>query len=390
MGNSTLPKPSFPALTGLRAVFILWVMFVHLSRKAVPGFLLSAHENWSFGVDGFFAISGFLVMRSLEQAYSKGMDGGSKAEVVKGYLSRRVSRIWPGYYITLLSLGMFACLIRGGLYFQLKQFSSIIPSFLLFYANYVLPPLHREVPLILKILWSISFQEQFYLLLLVLVAIPKENWRAVVLFSVASSIALRFLSLLIFDLNSGDHGNRMESWLILNLDAIGWGCLAWLHIRTLRVWLGTQTRMWVAGLSLLCVFVLSVTLRSYWPSDPARAVFCTFRAISLTGIVVLVSELDRLSFNAVEILNTKLFQFVGMISFEIYLTHIFVYSVLEKSFLKESHGLFLVALPCSVFTGWMMYRFVSAPANQSMRSLLEGRRELLGFLHVRVGSRSSM
>ena len=89
-----------PALDGLRAFSILWVVFHHLPLRA--GLLWSGLEfvrhRGELGVEIFFAISGFLVTRSLEQCWRS---TATTAEATKEFFMRRLARIWPPYYIAL-------------------------------------------------------------------------------------------------------------------------------------------------------------------------------------------------------------------------------------------------------------------------------------------------
>ena len=92
-----LSRP-FIALTGLRAILLFWVMFIHTPVHFIWNGLINIHQNWGLGVDGFLALSGFLVMRSLDHCDKLAHKNGQpRRAVVQDFMMRRISRILPPY-----------------------------------------------------------------------------------------------------------------------------------------------------------------------------------------------------------------------------------------------------------------------------------------------------
>lgn len=160
-------KPSFyrPELDVLRffaflSVFVYHTLYVpldHLVGRGVPMWFaqlqVSISRVGAYGVDLFFALSAYLITELLlrEKEYRGTLD-------VKSFYIRRILRIWPLYYVFVLLAAVVPFLnpYHG---FSLKY---VLP-FLFLAGNWSTiafgPPYSAALPL-----WSVSIEEQFYLL----------------------------------------------------------------------------------------------------------------------------------------------------------------------------------------------------------------------------------
>ncbi|MEI6552938.1 MAG: acyltransferase [bacterium] len=123
--------------------------------------------NGDVGVSFFFVLSGFLITYLLFRE----KDNNGKISL-KHFYQRRILRIWPVYFTTLI-IGFFilpvvARMILSGSFsggnfiFSLNPPFSILPHFIFFLANFVLAFFGgSSVPT--DVLWSVSVEEQFYL-----------------------------------------------------------------------------------------------------------------------------------------------------------------------------------------------------------------------------------
>jgi peptidoglycan/LPS O-acetylase OafA/YrhL len=139
-----------PTLDGMRAISIALVLLGHLAgTKNFPRLLGPLGDFASFGVRTFFVISGFLITELLlrEQA-------GRGAISLQHFYLRRVFRIFPAAYVFI------AVIAFCGSVFSLITLN---PHDLLFAATYSTNfDLHRSW--YVGHLWSLSVEEQFYLL----------------------------------------------------------------------------------------------------------------------------------------------------------------------------------------------------------------------------------
>ena len=124
--------------------------FYHLLRPHIP----IAH----IGVNYFFTLSSFLISYLLLSEIKE-----TKSVKIGYFLIRRILRIWPLYFSILL----FPFVVLPKLYFFVDPNASItLPDllpFLLFYSNFYIINHGVEFVFVLTILWTISVEEQFYL-----------------------------------------------------------------------------------------------------------------------------------------------------------------------------------------------------------------------------------
>ena len=151
-----------PALTGIRALAVYIVVLFH---SDIP--LL---ESGYIGVDLFFVLSGFLVCNVLADEYKK--DG--KLTLPKFY-ARRMRRLLPAMGAMVLSVSLFFVLLQNTS--ERIKFVPSARSALLYFANWnfiiesadYFAPEAQTNPF--GHLWSLSIEEQFYLLFPIFFAI---------------------------------------------------------------------------------------------------------------------------------------------------------------------------------------------------------------------------
>jgi peptidoglycan/LPS O-acetylase OafA/YrhL len=170
-----------PALDGLRAVSILLVIFSHVLQtyhwsQAVP--FVWRLDPGATGVSVFFVISGYLITTLLlrEQVQHQSIS-------LRGFYVRRFFRIVPAY---LVFLAVVALLTLGGvLHVQGLHFAAA----LLYVTNYVpvdWPLLHT---------WSLSVEEQFYMLFpLLLIRCKRPTLITVLSLTLGLSLLARLLN----------------------------------------------------------------------------------------------------------------------------------------------------------------------------------------------------
>ena len=160
--SSKPTKKYFENLDGLRALAAFSVIFTHLSYFILPDSKLKfgLKAIFSFGGVGgrlgvifFFILSGFLITYLLftEQEFSKNIQIG------KFYI-RRVLRIWPLYFITLI-IGFFIIPYLKGVGHE----NASGWMYLLFLANFDHILHGFPTVSVLGVHWSVCVEEQFYI-----------------------------------------------------------------------------------------------------------------------------------------------------------------------------------------------------------------------------------
>jgi peptidoglycan/LPS O-acetylase OafA/YrhL len=159
-----------PEIQGLRAVAVLTVVVFHVWPAAMPGGFV--------GVDVFFAISGFLITAHLLRE----VDARGRLSLL-GFWARRARRLLPAALLTLLVCAVATLLLVPELYWQ--QFLTEIGASTTYVQNWQLAAdavdylgaENRPSPV--QHFWSLSAEEQFYVVwpLLIALAAAVARWR---------------------------------------------------------------------------------------------------------------------------------------------------------------------------------------------------------------------
>jgi len=150
------PSNRIPSLDGLRAMSILFVLIGHLSGR-LSG--VTARLS-SFGVHVFFVLSGYLITRLLQHEYER----AGRIDLVAFY-RRRSFRIFPAAFTYILVVALLFPVSRPAL---------------LYAATYTVSYHLLSTPDLFLHLWSLSVEEQFYLLwpLALLLGFARRAWVA--------------------------------------------------------------------------------------------------------------------------------------------------------------------------------------------------------------------
>lgn len=150
---STTPNPkTIPALDGVRGVAVTLVVVFHLRPDLVPG-------GW-VGMSVFFPLSGFLITRLLLAELAR-----NRQISLRQFWSRRARRLLPALYALLACVGIV--LVIKGMWNSTEQGATWSS---LFYVNNWWQ-LHGSTdywsqfgaPSVFEHLWSLSVEEQFYI-----------------------------------------------------------------------------------------------------------------------------------------------------------------------------------------------------------------------------------
>ena len=143
-----------PGLDGIRAIAVIGVLLYHADLPFMPGGFL--------GVDVFFVLSGFLITSLILEE----LDRSGRVDFARFYLGR-ARRLVPALVLVLLATSIAAAFIYRDAARQVA--ADVLAS--VFYVNnwwYVLADQsYFEFigrPALLKHLWSLSVEEQFYLI----------------------------------------------------------------------------------------------------------------------------------------------------------------------------------------------------------------------------------
>lgn len=286
-----------PSLDGLRAIAVTLVVLKHMSSSHAfgPDYLWRLQLG-DLGVRVFFVISGFLITHLLM------LERESKGRIdLPAFYLRRCLRIFPAYFafLGLMLLAMAVDLQNA----PLKQFAVAA----LYLSNYL------DTPNFLGHTWSLSVEEQFYLLwpgVLVLAGL-RGSFR----FALGAVIVAPVLRLAIAEADPDP--KVLWTGFFTTCDAIATGCLfarwrAKLHERT--AYIRAINSAWIP-----CVMVgimLAVLLTMRWP-----LLWNTLGVtlLNVTVVVLIDACVTQVGSWHYRLLNCRPFVFVGLMSYSIYL-----------------------------------------------------------------------
>jgi peptidoglycan/LPS O-acetylase OafA/YrhL len=170
-----LRRDRFANLDGLRFFCIFAVLWHHspaISALADPPRILT---RGFLGVDFFFVLSGFLITTLLLRERAR-----RGRFSLKAFYWRRFLRIVPVYVFLVTLVSAWFVLVRGH-----WNYAPLVPAYYLFLANF----LTTHVPLLYP-LWSLSVEEQYYLIWpLLLSLLPRRAVLPVLAVLVAANLA---------------------------------------------------------------------------------------------------------------------------------------------------------------------------------------------------------
>ncbi len=163
------------SLDGLRAISVVLVMFNHI-HVPVPAWIVAY-----LGVDVFYVLSGFLITTLMLREKEK-----TGRISLKAFYTRRVLRIIPVYYFTIL-LYFFAVHFQHDVA-RIAQYKVALPWLLAFMAEY--RPLTAGN--LIGHAWTLAVEEKFYIFwpLLVVMLLPFRGRKVLPLFLLPIVVSL--------------------------------------------------------------------------------------------------------------------------------------------------------------------------------------------------------
>jgi peptidoglycan/LPS O-acetylase OafA/YrhL len=181
-----------PGIDGLRAIAVLAVFFYHVGAGWLPGGFL--------GVDVFFVISGYLITSLLLSEYRK----GGHIQVVQFWL-RRARRLLPAVVVMIAVVLIVAALLAPD---RIDSLRGDALASLFYVNNWHLIFTDQSYfasfePSLFRHLWSLSVEEQFYLLwpLMFAAGITLFGRKRLLWGVLAGTVASTLLMVILFDPN---------------------------------------------------------------------------------------------------------------------------------------------------------------------------------------------
>ncbi len=333
-----------PDIDGLRAIAILLVVGFHFfPEKIASGFI---------GVDIFFVISGYLITSIIVN------EAKLQKFNLKSFYVKRIRRIFPALIVVLLAT------LASGYFFLLpdeyQQLGNHTFASSFFIQNFALlkevgyfdnaaeskPLLH---------LWSLSIEEQFYIL-----------WPVVLLIAIKLKLRLQYLAFFLigisFFLNLREinvHHNPINSFFLPQTRF--WEILAGalLAIQEFNLTYSQKEQKFqfeniksTLGFIILAIGLLIITKQNY-PGYQAL--------IPVIGACLIISSRPQSIPNSY-LLNNRILISIGLISFPLYLWHWSILSITQVVHTEHLSLLIkLLLITISFALAWATYQFIEIP-----------------------------
>lgn len=327
------PDPSrITQLDGIRGLACLLVL-AHHYFTGVLGWELQGIAKYVIavfgifllsGVDLFFVLSGFLVGGIV-------IDNFHKTNFLKVFYLRRVCRIFPVYFLVILSLPAALALLSGIDFFDKWLLEKPLPywSYLTFMQSYLMGLYNTSGPKWAAISWSVSVEEQFYLLLpFLMVAIGKKN---TLRFALLAVIAAPILRAYFFD-NIGFYAGYM--FFPGRMDSIFWGVLLAYFVRSERYKRMTLAEVHLMVVTALLLIVVTIGVKSSLINVGSwQHIFYTLIAL-IYSIFILAAFDGRIKI-LVGLLKNRFLVLTGSLSYAIYMFHQMVNGLVHGYFFSD-------------------------------------------------------
>jgi len=369
---SVNPTRSWTRLDGvdlLRGLAIFFVLMNHVNIRLriakVPYLNGLPHQlanslvwNAQFGVQIFFAVSGFLITSTTLRRW------GSLARVrVRDFYLLRFARIAPLLFLLLAVLSAFHVAHFTNFIVPAKTggLGRALLAALTFHVN-VLEARRGYLPGNWDILWSLSVEEMFYLFFPLVCFLFGRGKLLVVLL-------LSFVVLGPFGRTVFTRGNEiwLEKSYLGGMDAIALGCLTALIVARRRYARSVLLTAGSVGAALL-IFILCFSIQANSLGLARSGLDMTILAL---GTCMVITAAAQTAWRSPRVLAP--FLLLGQRSYEVYLTHMFVVFGLFHFFLIAGKPmwtvpfLFITVILIAAVLGELVARFYSEPMNRWLR-----------------------
>jgi peptidoglycan/LPS O-acetylase OafA/YrhL len=339
-----------PYLDGLRAVAVYLVVAFHSG--------LGRFRGGFIGVDVFFVLSGFLVTKLLVRDLA-----GYGRVRWKVFYSRRVRRILPAALVTLLVTAIVYAVVAS----PLERFDAVggFRAACFYVANWFF--IHQATDYFAANInsnpvlhfWSLSVEEQFYLLWPLLLSglyvasgwVGRRRWTALRLFVIAAGAASAIAALRIgsTQLDRAYYGTDTRAYQLLA------GALLAITPQVLR--LGPAFRSaarWVAVGALLGIVVLATSFNDLSPITRGIA--------TVVCAVTLIVALENARSGWVrQMLGSRRFRYLGKVSYGTYLWHWPIILLITRDHHPAPIVLFALAAAAATTVAGISFRVMEHP-----------------------------
>jgi peptidoglycan/LPS O-acetylase OafA/YrhL len=301
-------------------VFVYHALYCqpNLAGWSQPGrLLLMATWPGQKGVNLSFVLSGFLITGIL-------MDTQSRPGYYLRFCKRRALRILPVFLVMVFILGVTRTASPSFLVLSLLYLSNVTPLL--------------EISVGYPVLWSLAVEEHFYLLWpLICRNLSAKKLMMVCVGIILLSPVSRYVSFLLAP-RSGEEFHIYE-YTQNSLDGLACGALVALYLRQYQVTRSKPAQssgaLLIGSLAVFCCAIPVGILSIHRPVGAAfQPTILNFGFTRLLGLFLAAGSREY-----AKLVRVKFLQFLGYISYGLYLVHGFILQMYDKVVARELHYL---------------------------------------------------
>ena len=304
-----------PQLDGLRAFAVSAVLVHHISDSAnICGINLATLGVWLFFVLSGFLITGILLRSRDQVKYHR----HQASFVLRQFYFRRFLRIFPLYYFVLSVAAIF----------DLGDVRETIFWHLAYTSNYLFA-MQEYWSAVTAHLWSLSVEEQFYILWpAVILFTPRRILLKVIIAAIATVLLFRTVGFFLLGFN----WMTLYTASLASLDTLGLGAiLAYcshqvskspMLLRRLK-----QCSLWLGMPGVILVLLLHQMENYNLVRSPMQNFWVVIEPIVWALVFVWLVDRASSGFRGIggKILESRPLLYIGKISYGIYVYHLFIY-----------------------------------------------------------------
>lgn len=341
----------------LRAISIIFVLIAHAQfffPWSTAVFKITSQLNFGIGVDLFLVISGYVISRSF---WSDHRRRRSISASIKAFWIRRFFRLWPASALAIAATVVFISLSPNlySSYGDVQTHVSAAIASLTYWMN--LWGYHRMTSgqgvTLLGHFWSLSLEEQFYLLF-PLVVLAASTRRSLAFCALITIVTYSFLD-----------RSFHSFWWWVRIDGLAWGIFIFcLHREAVGLKIAKSKAVALGAITFTISLIGMLGSEKLFGSGPLASTIATAGA----ALLVYVASFDQDCFQLGRRVSAAL-NYLGSRSYTIYLWHLLIFAIVQRcwvvtfpSLIAEPNyivgvGMVLSLLPCVLWIE-VVYRVI--------------------------------
>lgn len=341
----------------------MWVVAIHMD-------LFDLFSGGYLALDVFFAISGFLITKNL---MALGERTSSRGALLREFFGRRVGRIYPAL-VPFFAFVAVAGVGQGFLGQRVSLLEHVVLVVTFTFNLFLLAHQHPPYIVVFGALWSLSVEEQFYVLygLAYAWAVRRADGLRHLAVALRVVVALSLVHLAVALLLTGDGALTTTDNVVYWSSDVRFGELAVACLAALGG-LPWMRHRFAVGTALMVLIALAPVAGFV---HTALLVYVVFIPAYLLSAVVLVRAVwdGRCPERVRRLLALRPFQAVGRRSYSLYVFHLAVFEAYHRLAPPAAGRYYYTGqLLALLAVGEVVYRFVERPARRSAKRWLDAR-----------------